>query len=438
MPRTRPLAVIALALLSTTAWPNGGPMDWNGPAGLGDGGPRSAASVKLIREDLSLKVGDDPDGYDVEARYTLSNPGAPVNVRYGVPLTWSDPGEGGPEGDALQKAAGSVHIELAGKTIPCAPERVEGEPPVIPVPGGGSDDPTTIQAWCVARLSVPTGDAVSLVLRYRASMTYMDGETSKSALPGFDTRRLVYPLFPAAGWAGRPALNVTLDVGPWADVTTVQQPTGFKRAGSVYSWSSGKADLRALSAVAARVDAAPALRHRVLVATNKEQDVFSMKLSARASSTLKGNYDVSNLLDGRADTAWCEGVDGDGVGEWVELSVANAPQVPYCQLQGLVIVPGYARNQVIYEANGRVEALEVGPCGGAGEQVPITLSARYDRSATLIPMHDSGSELLRGLGETAMQDPTHLCVRLTLRGVSSGSKYPDTCISELAGLVNCG
>lgn len=148
MPRIQRLAVLAFALtlLSTAAWPNGGPVAWNGPAGLGDGGPRDAASVRLIREDLSLKVGEDPDVYDVEARYTLSNPGAPVAVRYGVPLTWSDPGEGTPEAEALQKAAGSVHVELAGASVPCALEPVQGQPAVIPVPGDKGDDPVAIQA----------------------------------------------------------------------------------------------------------------------------------------------------------------------------------------------------------------------------------------------------------------------------------------------------
>lgn len=279
---------------------------------------------------------------------------------------------------------------------------------------------------------------MSLVLRYQASMAYMDGETSKSAIRGFDARRLVYPLFPAAGWAGRPALNVTLDAGPWADATTVAQPTGMKRSGSIFAWSAESADLRSLMAISAVLDVAPMLQHRELTATNSEQGQYAMKLSARASSTLKGGYEASNLLDGRGDTAWCEGVDGDGLGEWVELTVVSAPSADYCGLEGLVIVPGYAKNQAIYESNGRVTALEVGPCGGKGEQVPLPLTARYDRSATLIDTQDTESAILGALRDKAQKDPGHLCVRLTLRGVAKGTKYSDTCISELAGLINCG
>lgn len=410
-------------------------MDWNGPAGMGDGGPTVLARVKLIKEDLSLKMGSDPNGYDVEARYVLSNPGAPATVSYVVPLTWSSPDEGQADEDALKKAAASVKIELEGASRGCALKKVEGSPQTVAVP---DDSPVPVGAWCVTRLTVPTGDAVALTLRYHAGMTYMDGETSKSAIPSYDVRRLVYPLFPAGGWGGKPAMTVRFDAGIWADDTKILTPRGFAREGSVYSWSSPAADLEALSAIIARVDASARLEHQYLTATNTKDDVFAIKLSARSSSALQGDYGTDQLLDGKAETAWCEGADGDGVGEWVELTVAKPTGLQHCQMQGLVIVPGYAKNQAIYTGNGRVSAVEVAPCGQPGELVHLDVSSRHDESARVIPLEWADPEPLRKLGVTAMEDPDQFCVRLTLREVQKGSKYSDTCISELAGLVACG
>src|SRR5690606_10258453 len=50
-----------------------------------------------------------------------------------------------------------------------------------------------------------------------------------------------------------------------------------------------------------------------------------------ASSTMPpdgdGAYDPVNLTDGLVDSMWCEGTEGDGVGEWFEVTLAGATRV---------------------------------------------------------------------------------------------------------------
>ena len=64
----------------------------------------------------------------------------------------------------------------------------------------------------------------------------------------------------------------------------------------------------------------------------------------RASSTLKEYY-ASNVLDKDPDTAWFEGADGDGSGEYLEFTVEDY------EVYGIIVLPGYMKNEEVYEEN---------------------------------------------------------------------------------------
>ena len=154
-------------------------------------------------------------------------------------------------------------------------------------------------------------------------------------------------------------------MGPWADDAKLLQPAGAKREGSAWTYSAPSVDLSALSTVIARIDAEKALNYRDLVQRNADVGNYGLKLAATGSSALAGgSYGASNLLDGKGDTAWCEGADGDGVGQYVELRAApGVPAPQHCVLQALMIVPGYSKSQAVYENNGRASTVSIGACG---------------------------------------------------------------------------
>ena len=156
--------------------------------------------------------------------------------------------------------------------------------------------------------------------------------------------------------------------------------------------------------------------------------------SIRASSTLKPSagvrYDPGNLLDGRAKTAWVEGVQDDGVGEWIEVTFR-----PGVELYGVAMLNGYGQSEKTFKENGRVSAVEV------------TLQDRDRSRSSSLEKHS----LDRGnFAESSPNLPSAFLVdilsdqwvpgkeaynpkKLRLRIIKAhrGSAYADTAISEL-------
>ena len=139
---------------------------------------------------------------------------------------------------------------------------------------------------------------------------------------------------------------------------------------------------------------------------------------ALASSTLKPEpghkYDPENVLDGRLDTVWAEGVPGYGEGQWIQIVFPT-----YTQMSEIAIFPGLGKNEQLFRRNGR----------------PKTLKAQF--------MNDPISFDTGRVQELAFTDEMrwqvfpvngHIStfgVRLTIVDVYKGTKYEDTAISEI-------
>lgn len=80
---------------------------------------------------------------------------------------------------------------------------------------------------------------------------------------------------------------------------------------------------------------------------------------ARASSQLKSDTKASlftplNVLDGRENTVWCEGADGDGVGESILVGFRGPTAIDEVR-----ITTGDARDEASFKAHGRVKGLDI-------------------------------------------------------------------------------
>jgi len=140
---------------------------------------------------------------------------------------------------------------------------------------------------------------------------------------------------------------------------------------------------------------------------------------ASASSELPSrgrlHYDAGRVLDWSNETAWCEGVPGPGVGEWIE--VRPACNGPVC---ALTIVSGYAKDEATFVRNGRPAKLRLSECGGSKDGASVNLD------------DEPQLQYLRA----SIPPATPACVRLTILEVVAGSD-PDTCISEVQAACDC-
>jgi hypothetical protein len=460
-------AAAAVAPLLSLA--NGGPVAWTEATGTGNVAPRKRADVRLVSEDLVIRLDDDGRRYHVRAQYRLDTRAVEAPVLFGVPMQWpiwdpmaevGPPQRGAPAEltEDARAAAGRFSVAVAGQRVTCTP--VAGTV--------GFDDTAALESyvadgWCVAHLVLPRSADVLLVLEYTGDLRFQDLSFSKSALVEYDMRRLVYRLDPAGGWAG-PAkrLRARLETGAFHGLVAAKGPSGAKRDGTAFVWDLTEADLARVGAIEATVDAEPVLRHRELVRTD-----LGGKSSIRASSVLPARgaqrYDAHRLLDRDAATAWCEGVSGDGEGSWVELAFTPATYgepredpdglevgpVNACSLEGFAFVPGYAKSAKAWDENGGVRKLRLAPCNTPDAGIELVLpdapvwrrdsgfvrdgpqgtglvrARRFDASAVVLPPP-------RSSGENPLR-----CVRLTIVEVAVGKAH-DTCISELRPIFNCG
>lgn len=142
-----------------------------------------------------------------------------------------------------------------------------------------------------------------------------------------------------------------------------------------------------------------------------------------ASTTLKG-YDLAKALDDDVNTAWCEGKDGVGVGEWIEVGW-NEPRT----IGGFEFVGGYAKSWTLLEANARIKTVTVFVDGVATSEVtlqdPLSVKPKDGKSERGL---DYGT-LWPALFGPGLGDKQAKTIRLRIDAVYPGSKYQDTCVS---------
>lgn len=431
---------------SEKVFANGGPVDWTEGTPQGGVALKQETKIRLMTEDLSIKLDRDLDHYQVTAVYWLNNPGAATSVNFGVPMQW-----GGKRTPPI--VAKDISFEVGGKRFSCRPAEVKTAP--ISEDEAGPETVPSGSAWCIGTISIPTGPEVALKMTYRAELEFEDDIFSKSAFKRFDYRTLKYPLFPAGYWAGEvERVSVRIDLGPYRPRDLLKFPKGAEVSGSGINWKPEKVDLKHAPDLEVELDGTTMLITREIGTWNSEApDYARLPVRARASSTLNGDrtasFDVKQFLDGRSDTAWCSSDSGDN--DWIEISIPKSEayrleERQYSDqtgpesrtyLEAIAVVPGLASSSDTYQKYGRPQKLLIGRCGTKADnplgEIDFNSSARYDESAIRL-------YLLKQVRDSLEQDAANgrdPCLRFTIRGTSPG-RLPHVCISEIALILNGG
>ena len=119
-------------------------------------------------------------------------------------------------------------------------------------------------------------------------------------------------------------------------------------------------------------------------------------------------YKAENMTDGNNATAWAEGADGAGIGEWIKFGF----DTPKKKIKAIKILAGYAKTETVYFNNNRVKEMKVIFSDGEAQTVNLTDSKDFQR---ILIDRDR---------------PTQF-VKLEIRDVYHGRKFDDTCISEI-------
>lgn len=170
------------------------------------------------------------------------------------------------------------------------------------------------------------------------------------------------------------------------------------------------------------------------------QRLGSRQVKLTASSTLAGKgYAVGGLLDDKAETAWCEGAAGPGVGATLRIELTKPMRLYAVGMRG-----GYFKSEGLLAANGRVRTVEVRTSTGAlstlslaDPTIPLATDASMPAAQARIAPETWFQRAATGeiprvlLGEDpAAQAPVEW-VELRVAGVWTGSRFEDLCISEL-------
>lgn len=128
-------------------------------------------------------------------------------------------------------------------------------------------------------------------------------------------------------------------------------------------------------------------------------------------------YEAPRVFDGKSDTAWCEGVEGVGVGQWVAVYLGDAALMGGPQDFVLHVNRGITRDYESYMYNGRPTRL----------RVELFADSKLLASAEGALEHAFGEVKVRNV-PAATGD---LWMKVTILAVTGGDREQDTCIGEL-------
>ncbi|MEM1324573.1 MAG: hypothetical protein AAGI23_01400 [Bacteroidota bacterium] len=148
----------------------------------------------------------------------------------------------------------------------------------------------------------------------------------------------------------------------------------------------------------------------------------------RASSSLKtqskNTYDVTNLGDNGYESAWIEGISGDGIGEYIEFEYSYDIKYKGAADGGDLyedewnFLNGYQKNLTTWRNNGRIHTMKMYINGLAYCMIEL-----LDRPGV--------QAVDLGFMEYLEQQKGTIHIKLVIESVYQGEKFSDTALSEI-------
>jgi hypothetical protein len=425
------------------AWQTGVPVTGNGAAS------DQKKSTNVTIEDEKLTIDLHQEFAAVEVRYRMKNNGGQVEQDFFFPVErWAESeDEGGSTMTDLQGYA----ITADGGELKFENVDAKGEKPKAEKDPHWGDFKAGTRLWKKSSIPFAEGQTREIFIRYRSPYAAIQSSVSDDGHSGEAYFR--YSLSPAATWKGPIGKGkVTVNyLHPRPEEISITRPKDrFKKISDTqFGWEFQ--NLKPTLADDMKIVVHPAYdtypaepypgedrKFRAeYVVEGKRYFLQHSDYDAVASSTRKPdpapspvqpsptpgddsaapisesppNYEVNNIKGLESGTTWAEGVEGDGIGESITLTVHRS-----LPLDAILIMPGYrADDTQLWSKNNRVAELEITL---NGEQTFVA-AIPDEKFAELYPIP------VRGYAKPVDT------VKLVIKKVHPGTGTHDTCISRV-------
>lgn len=120
-------------------------------------------------------------------------------------------------------------------------------------------------------------------------------------------------------------------------------------------------------------------------------------------------HTAESVLDGNNSTAWVEAADGQGIGESLMFEFDDTYRV-----SGIKVKNGFWVDEKTYAKNSRLKEITIGFSDGSSETLTVGDLYNFEDDLKFTQPMDTKS------------------VSITIYSVYPGSKYQDTCITEVS------
>jgi hypothetical protein len=391
------LMIVSVSLATSRLFANGGAWQTGVPNTGNGAASDQKRSTNVTIEDEKLTIDLHQEFAAVEVRYQMKNTGAQVEQDFFFPVErWAE-SDGEDEGTAKIDLEDYV-ISADGTELKSEKVEAKGEKPKAEKDSHGWGDfkPAT-RFWKKSVIPFTQGQSREIVIRYRSPYAANQSSVSDDGHSGEMYFR--YSLSPAATWKGAIGKGkITVNyLHPRPEEISIKKPKDrFKKVSETkYEWEFK--NLKPTLADDMKIVVHPSYdtyRAGGEFKVNYEDPKFRAEYviepnryfiqhtdyEAVASSTRKTdsapsptpqqspaneessgpeaegerNYDVNNIK-GLGDNVWAEGVEGDGIGENITLTVHRP-----LPLDSIMIMPGYkAYDATLWMKHNRVAELEI-------------------------------------------------------------------------------
>ena len=428
---TASLLLVAQSRLAANggAWQTGVPNTGNGAAS------DQKKSTNVTIEDENLTIDLHQEFAVVEVRYRMKNTGAQVEQDFFFPVErWTKVESETGDGENTRTDLEGYQIAVDGSELKWNNVDAKGEKPKPVVDAHWGAFPPATRLWKKSSIPFVGGQTREVVIKYRSPYAGTEGGVSDdghNSSMGFQ-----YSLSPAATWKGPIGKGkITLNfLHPRPEETVISKPKErFKKINAtqaVWDFTNLKPTLADDIKIVVHpgydtypgrkefgpinYDETPQFRADYVIQGNR-YFLRHSDYDAVASSTLppsgEHKYEVENIKGIESFVAWAEGVEGDGIGENITLTVHRP-----LPLDAILIMPGYrGEDKELWGKNNRVAELEV----TLNDEHTFKASIPDEEFAAAYPIP------VRGYSKPVST------VKLTIKGVHRGSVARDTCISAI-------